>query len=55
VSSLKAILDAKYVKADLDKICWNAMHLKPEECEKLCAMLKEQEQLFDGAQQMENG
>jgi hypothetical protein len=48
-SSLKAILDAKYNKADLEEICKNAEHLEPEEREKkLYAMLKEREHLFDG-------
>jgi hypothetical protein len=42
------ILDAKYKKANLDKIAANANHLTNSEQESLLKLLKKYEDLFDG-------
>ena len=45
---LKSILDAKYEKADLQKIADDALYLTEEERGKLHALLEQYETLFDG-------
>ena len=42
------ILDAKYEKADLDKVVQDCTHLSPLEKQQLLALLKRYEFLFDG-------
>ena len=44
----KRILDAKYEKADLEKIVDESTHLPNTEREKLLAVLQKYEVLFDG-------
>ena len=45
---IKRILDAKYEKADLNKVVENCTHLTPTEKQKLYNLLKKYEDLFDG-------
>ena len=45
---LKRILDAKYEKADLEKICAESTHLSDTERETLLKVLRKHEKLFDG-------
>ena len=47
-SRIHKILDAKYEKADLDKVCRECTHLTEEEQAQLLALLKKYELLFDG-------
>ena len=45
---LKAILDAKYEAADLEKYCSEQTHLSAEEQQKLLSLFRKHETLFDG-------
>ena len=45
---IQAILDAKYCKADLEKITRECEHLTEEEQQKLLTLLQKYEHLFDG-------
>jgi transposase InsO family protein len=45
---LKKILDAKYVPADLEKICSTQSHLKVQEQQQLLELLSKYAELFDG-------
>ena len=45
---IQQIIDAKYCKADLDQLVAELRHLSQEERDKLLALLKKFEHLFDG-------
>jgi hypothetical protein len=45
---VKHILDAHYVKADLDKTVESMTHLSVDECADLLTLLQKHEPLFDG-------
>ena len=52
---LKNILDAKYEAADLEQICREADYLSTDEQDKLIALLRKYETLFDGTLGQWNG
>ena len=45
---IKSILDAKYVAADIEKVCSSQSHLEFQQQQKLLALLRKYEGLFDG-------
>jgi hypothetical protein len=49
IDRVKAILDAKYEKADLDEVAQSATHLSKTECKELHQFLNKYEDLFDGS------
>jgi len=48
VHRVKSILDAKYEKADVDKVCKEQAELDQSQREQLAVLLCKYEQLFDG-------
>ena len=48
VHRVKRILDAKYEKADLDKVCSEQTELERDQRDQLAALLRKYEPLFDG-------